>query len=80
MDYDNERIDEVVLALLAAWAADDGHVWKGHDFEVMNRLHERGFINNPVNRNKSVYLTESGISRGRQLAEQWFSRNVERSD
>ena len=26
----------------------------------MNRLHERGWIQNPVNKNKSVNLTEEG--------------------
>ena len=80
MSYDNDRIDEAVLALLAAFAADDGHVWKGHDFEVMNRLHERGFISNPVNRNKSVYLTESGISRGGQLAAKLFGPDAQNGD
>jgi hypothetical protein len=80
LNYDKDRIDEAILALLAAFAADDGHVWKGHDFEAMNRLRELGFISNPVNKNKSVYLTESGISRGRQLAERLFERAAQNGD
>ena len=74
MNYDDRRIEDAVLALLAAFCADDGHTWKGFDFEVMNRLHERGLIENPVNKNKGVYLTESGIQQGRKLAEQLFAR------
>jgi hypothetical protein len=42
MKYEQQRVDDAVLALLAAFAADDGHTWKGFDFGVMIRLHERG--------------------------------------
>ncbi len=72
MNYDDQRIDDTVLALLAAFSARDGHTWKGFDFEVMNRLHARGFIGNPVNKNKGVYLTDEGMERGGQLAETLF--------
>lgn len=72
MNYDDRRIEDAVLALLAAFCADDGQPWKGYDFGVMNRLHERGLIDNPVNRNKGVYLTQSGLHEGRKLAGQLF--------
>lgn len=75
MMYDERRVEEAILALLAAFCADDGHTWKGYDFEVMNRLHEAGFIDNPVNRNKGVHLTASGIQRGKQLAAHLFGRS-----
>ncbi|AZF37792.1 Mobile element protein [Pseudomonas sp. R4-39-08] len=38
----------------------------------MNRLHEQGFIDNPVNKNKSVWLTTQGLERGRELADRLF--------
>jgi hypothetical protein len=38
----------------------------------MNRLHEHGFISDPVNRNKSIWLTEEGLERGRRIADQLF--------
>lgn len=72
MEYDEKLIEDAVLALLAAFSSDDGNAWKGFDFEIMNRLHEHGFISNPVNRNKSIWLTEVGLERGTQLAEQLF--------
>lgn len=72
MDYDDKLIEEAVLALLAAFSSDDGNAWKGFDFEVMNRLHEQGLISNPVNRNKSIWLTAEGLERGRQLADKLF--------
>ncbi|WP_243242055.1 DUF6429 family protein [Pseudomonas atacamensis] len=66
-------IDDAVLALLAAYSSDDGNAWKGYDFEIMNRLHEQGLISNPVNRNKSIWLTEEGLERGREIAERMFA-------
>ncbi|WP_238704599.1 DUF6429 family protein [Pseudomonas nabeulensis] len=72
MGYDEKLIEDAVLALLAAFSSKDGNAWKGFDFEIMNRLHEHGFISNPVNRNKSIWLTEEGLERGTQLAEQLF--------
>lgn len=43
----------------------------------MNRLHDQGLISDPVNRNKSVWLTEEGLERGRQIAERMFGIAVE---
>ncbi len=68
MEYDMKLIDDAVLALLAAYSSDDGNAWKGYDFEIMNRLHEQGLISNPVNRNKSIWLTKEGMERGREIA------------
>ena len=72
MEYDDKLIEETVLALLATFSFNNGNSWKGFDFEVMNRLHEHGFISDPVNRKKSVWLTAEGLERGRQLADRLF--------
>ncbi|MGE3104612.1 MAG: DUF6429 family protein [Lysobacterales bacterium] len=72
MTYDPSRIDDAVLALLAAFSFDGGRSWKGFDFDVMDRLHARGFIENPVGKAKSVWITPEGIERGRKLAELMF--------
>ena len=58
-----KRIEETVLALLTTFSFDNGNSWKGHDFQIMNRLHEQGFISNPVNKNKSIWLTQEGLER-----------------
>ncbi|WP_202883575.1 DUF6429 family protein [Pseudomonas sp. SWRI51] len=50
MQYDDKLIEDAVLALLAIYSFDEGTAWKGFDFEIMNRLHEHGFISNPVNK------------------------------
>ena len=54
MKYDENLIEEAVLALLATFSADNGNTWKGYDFEITNRLHEHGFIRDPVNKSKSI--------------------------
>lgn len=50
MEYDEKLIEHAVLALLVVFSFDGGRAWKGFDFEVVNRLYEPGFIDDPVNR------------------------------
>jgi hypothetical protein len=72
MDYDKAKVEDAVLALLALFAFNHGRSWKGYDWEVMGALHEKGLISDPVNRNKSVYLTEEGLAAGRAAAARLF--------
>ena len=74
MNYDDQLIEEAVLALLATFSFNNGNAWKGFDFQVMNRLHEQGFIDNPVNKNKSIWLTRDGLERGREIAARLFQK------
>jgi hypothetical protein len=48
--------------------------WKGHDWEALNRLHEKGFIGNPVGKAKSVFVTEEGAKRSEELFRQFFGK------
>lgn len=72
MKYDESLIEEAVLALLVTFSADNGNTWKGYDFEITNRLQEHGFIRDPVNKSKSIWLTPEGMERGRQIADRLF--------
>ena len=61
MEYDKDKVDEVVLALLFLTIHDRGtRAWKNIDWDAMNRLHEKGYIGNPRTKAKSVILTEKG--------------------
>jgi hypothetical protein len=73
MAYDESKIEDTVLALLAAFSFEGGRAWKGFDFDVMDRLHAQDFIDNPASKNKSVWLTPQGLERGRKIAERLFS-------
>lgn len=61
MDYDEDKVDEMVLALLYLTLHEERRAWKGHDWDAMDRLHEKGMIGDPRNKNKSVLLTEEGL-------------------
>jgi hypothetical protein len=79
MDYDAEKVDRVILALLwlTRWEDDSEgfsvlRTWKGHDFEHMNRLHEKGYISDPRSQAKSVVLTEKGREQAEDLFQELF--------
>jgi Domain of unknown function (DUF6429) len=67
VNYDKEKVDEVTLALLFLMLHDGCRAWKGLDWDVMNRLHQKGMIDNPVGKAKSVVLTEKGLGLCREL-------------
>ncbi len=74
MDYDKEKVDEAVLALLYLTLHGDDRAWKSFDWDAMNRLHEKGYIFNPVGKAKSVVLTEEGLKASEQLFHKLFSK------
>jgi hypothetical protein len=73
MKYDNQKIEETVLALLGVFEFENGRVWKRIDFGVMDSLHEKGYITDPKGKAESVYLTEEGMRLARELAARYFS-------
>ena len=63
MEYDKDKVDEMVLSLLYQTSFDDKYAtraWKGMDWGAMERLHEKEYISNPKGKAKSVVLTEDG--------------------
>ena len=79
MKIDEDKIDDVVLALLQLTAHGDKYVtraWKGHDWDVMERLHEKGWISDPKGKAKSVVFTEEGLQRSRELFESMFQKGA----
>jgi len=73
MTLDNDKIDRAVLALLYLGLHDVDRAWKGFDWEVMNRLHEKGFVSDPRGKAKSVAFTERGLIEARRLLQELFS-------
>lgn len=67
MTHDTDKIDRAVLALLQLGLHDENRTWKTFDWEVMNRLYEKGLISNPVGKTKSVEFTERGMAESRRL-------------
>ena len=75
MDIDTEKIDDAVLALLYLTLHEGNRAWKGLDWDAMNRLHEKGFISNPVSKAKSVVLSERGLAESERLFNKLFARH-----
>jgi hypothetical protein len=70
MDYDRNKVDEMVLALLTLTMMKDGsgvRAWKGHDWEALDRLHTSGYISDPKSKAKSVVFSEEGVRRAQEL-------------
>ena len=76
MDIDTDKIDEAVLALLFLTLHDGVPAWKGHDWDVLDRLYRKGMIDNPVGKAKSVVLTDEGLSESERLFRKLFERTV----
>ena len=74
MAIDTDKIDDTVLALLHLTLHDGARAWKGHDWEVLNRLHRKGMIDNPVSKAKSVLLTDQGLAESERLFRELFER------
>ncbi|MCF3650539.1 DUF6429 family protein [Synoicihabitans lomoniglobus] len=81
MDHDKDKIDEDVLALLFLNAFREKKdwpwkTWKSHDWEVLDRLCEKGYISDPKSKAKSVVFTDEGLKMAKQLFEaKYVQRN-----
>ncbi len=78
MEIDSDKIDEAVLALLYLTRCDDkfgAAAWKSHDWDALNRLHEKGLIEDPVSKNKSVGLTDAGREKSKELFFKLFGKS-----
>jgi len=73
MTLDEQRVDDAVLAVLWLTLHDENRAWKTIAWDVMDRLHQKGFISDPATRAKSVVLTEEGLSKAERLAQNMFS-------
>ena len=73
-DYDEDKVDDMVLALMYLTLHDEHRAWKGFDWDALNRLYEKGMIHNPVGKAKSVVMTDEGLARSEALFEQYFGK------
>jgi hypothetical protein len=77
MNIDQDKVDQTVLALLSLGRHDGYRTWKAFDWEVMGRLHQKGYITDPVGKAKSVLFTEEGLRESERLLHALFYRQCE---
>jgi len=77
MDVDLDKIDDSTLALLHLVSFQDGfgiRAWKSFDWDTMNRLHKKGYISDPKNKNVSIGLSDKGAAKAKELFEKLFAK------
>ena len=77
MEIDKAKVDEFTLALLYLTTFKDRsglRAWKGHDWEVMDRLFTKGYLSDPKSKAKSVMLTDKGYAKAKQLFEAKYAK------
>ncbi|MGY3075450.1 hypothetical protein ACVWZZ_001821 [Bradyrhizobium sp. LM6.10] len=72
MAINKDKIDDAALALLYLTLHDQYRAWKGFDWNVLDRLHEKGMIDDPVGKVKSVVFTPEGLERAKTLFKELF--------
>lgn len=74
-ELDHEKIAEATLAILSLSRMVKPYgvtAWKGIDWDVMSLLYEKGWISDPVGKQKSVGITEEGIKLADEFLEKYF--------
>lgn len=74
IDYDSNLVDKAALALFYLSLDADNRAWKGMNWTVSNRLYEKGWIEDPKNKNKSLVLTEEGREKCIELFKHLFGK------
>jgi hypothetical protein len=74
LEIDQDKVDQTVLALLSLGRHEGDRTWKAFDWEVMGRLHQKGYITDPVGKAKSVIFTEEGLRESERLFNALFCR------
>ena len=82
MNYDQDKIDEMTLALLylVSTKLRDGpgaRAWKGFDGETLARLHAKGWIEEPKTKSMSLLVTDEGYRKSEQLFKKHFGLDEE---
>lgn len=74
MELDNDKLDAAALAILSLTLHDGRRVWKGIDWAITDRLFEKGLIENPIGRSKSLTLTEDGLAEAEAVLARMFGK------
>lgn len=75
MKYDEDKVDEMALALMYLGMSTDRHgtrAWKGLAWEITDRLHRKGWISDPGTKALSVAVSEEGRKKAEQLFRKHF--------
>ena len=75
MEYNQEKVDDMILALLFLTSSTDKYgtrAWKGLDWQVLDRLYKKGYISDPREKGPTMQLSDAGAERSKQLFDEHF--------
>lgn len=76
-NIDEEKPAEAALAILSLTAHKDAEViraWKGMDWDLLGLLYQKGWIWDPVGKQKSVVFTDEGKDLATKFLEKHFGK------
>jgi len=76
-NLDQDKLGEAALAILSlsAWDEEYGaRAWKGMDWDLLDVLYQKGWIGDPVGKQKSVHITEQGVPLAATYLEKHFGK------
>jgi hypothetical protein len=82
-DLDREKLSEAALAILGLTAHGDHHIvraWKGMDWDLLDLLFEKGWIDDPKGKARSVVFTEEGARLSDEFLAKHFGHKSQRHD
>ena len=71
------KVEECTLALMHLTTFSEQGVyksWKGFDWDVLDRLHARGWISSPATKAKSIVMSDDGRKRSEELFNRYFAQ------
>ena len=76
-NIDDVKLAEAALAILSLTAHEEygtTRAWKGMDWDLLSLLHQKGWISDPVGKQKSVVFTDKGNELAGQFLEKHFAK------
>jgi hypothetical protein len=76
MDYDREKVNEIVLALLyltSSPVTEGARAWKGLPLEVLNNLVQKGYISDNNSKTPILTLSAEGARLSKELFFKYFN-------
>jgi hypothetical protein len=74
-NLNQEKLSEAALAILGLTAFRDQHIvraWKGMDWDLLDVLYRKGWIDDPKGKAKSVVFTDEGARLAEDLLQRHF--------
>ena len=80
IEIDDEKLAEIALAII--WLGRHGdkfgtRVWKSMDWDLTDLLFDKGWIDDPKSKAKSVSITNEGLEKAEVFFEKHFAKGQE---